>query len=123
LGKLSDWGSISNDERLQLSRNIWGNLMAIVSYQLIGQRIRNLMIYSAYQGFMALIANSGDLNDDEEKALEEVLTATRDDLITRNNENSWDYMLEDLLFGGIAQQYTGPWVEAIKQLLSIVGIG
>src|SRR5690606_26660284 len=86
LGKLSDWGSMSNDERLQLSRNIGGNLTAIIAYQLIGQGIRNLMIYSAYQGFMALIANSGDLNDDEEKALEEVLTATRDDLITRNNE-------------------------------------
>lgn len=115
LGRLRELGGMNNQERLRTARNIGGNVANILAYNVIGKTIRNIMIGGTASLAYALL-NNDDWDEDDEKAARELIDTWESDAIARNEENSMEYLVNDLVFGGIAEQSLQPGIDVVKDL-------
>lgn len=115
LSRLRELGVMNNQERLRTIRNVGGNIANILMYNIIGKTIRNIMIGGTASLAYALL-NNDDWDEDDEKAARELIDTWESDAIARNEENSTEYLVNDLIFGGIAERSLQPGIDVIKDL-------
>lgn len=115
LSRLRELGGMNNQERLRTVRNVGGNVANILVYNVIGKTIRNIMIGGTASLAYALL-NNDDWDEDDEKAARELIDTWESDAIARNEENSTEYLVNDLIFGGIAERSLQPGIDVIKDL-------
>ena len=116
LSRLMEGDSHTVDQKMAIGRAIGANITNIFIYGMIGEAIRDQMVKISGAVIADLVANSGDLDEEELEKLQNILEERTSELREANKRNSKEYLIKDLLFGGIAEQFTEPFYDLSTKL-------
>lgn len=104
-------GVLSKKDKVDIARRISAHAAEILTINLIGYAQRYLMIGIGTASSAALMGIGAD--DEEKEEIYKKSEEVKRDLRKKNLENTWKYVIADLLTGQIAESFVKPIMEQI----------
>lgn len=123
IGKLIETnGVVSSKDRLAALQRIGAHVAESATINAVSWMMRAVTYGVAYQVF-AYALNSSDMDEEEKDKAASILQNTFETLIDSNDENSFGYFINDLIFGQIAENIATPALKKLKDVIIRVAGG
>ena len=118
IGKVTtSYGSLSTRDKVAIGQRVAAHVAEIIAINKISAFQRKVFIAGSGLALKALIgATAGNEEDDKKVQLLEMVNKYTKEAIEKNNKNAQKYIVQDLITGQIAGNYTDRMVEDVLEL-------
>jgi hypothetical protein len=111
-------GSLSTSDKVAIAQRVAAHVAEIYGINKISAVQRKLFIAGSGAALSAIIG-AGNEDDDKKVKLIEMVNKYTKEAIDKNNENAKKYIVQDLITGQIAGNYTEPMVQDLAEVWNV----